>query len=94
MDRDKIREILRLERRCNLLYKERNDIKYEIRDFKNSLSDNPTDEEIDKLCDLEEEYELRDQRWNDANIEFYNLKGLKEGKKKNKEGGFFDWFFG
>ena len=79
MDKDKQREILRLEKRNHLLWRDQNVVEDRINDFKDSLSDNPTDEELDKLSELEEEYELKHKIYSDSFSELYEL---KKGNKK------------
>ena len=89
MDRDKIREILRLETIIDSTYKEMGDLQCKIMDFKSSLSENPTDEELDKFIELENKYDLRERMFLDKRKELKELKELKEGKKKiKKESGF------
>ena len=73
---EKIKQFLRLERENKVIYKKKCNLYYNLQRFKDSLSDNPTDEELDKLVQLEEEYEILDKKW------CYNHRKCRELKEE------------
>ena len=74
MDKEKRKQLLRLEKENRAIDKKKWTLFYDIQDFKDSLSDNPTDEELDKLVQLEEEHEALDKKWEDTYDKCIKLK--------------------
>ena len=73
-------QFLRLEKENPVIYKKKQDLYHNIKEFKHSLSDNPTDEELDKLIQLEDEYEILNKKWHDNNdkcMELYEILNKK-----------------